>query len=89
MRLKKENYGRVGYRSFGCGGSSSVVCKAVSVQPKTEIEGLNIAEDVTQVSKVLIFFFWNREVGVVVLVEKFRVFFFFGYDCWSSNNFDY
>ncbi|XP_022151913.1 cysteine synthase [Momordica charantia] len=28
--------------------SASVVCKAVSVKPQTEIEGLNIAEDVTQ-----------------------------------------
>ncbi|KAK9289254.1 hypothetical protein L1049_017730 [Liquidambar formosana] len=28
--------------------SYPVVCKAVSVKPKTEIEGLNIAEDVTQ-----------------------------------------
>jgi len=28
---------------------STVVCKAVSVKPQTEIEGLNIAEDVTQV----------------------------------------
>uniref|UniRef100_I1KLU7 Cysteine synthase n=1 Tax=Glycine max TaxID=3847 RepID=I1KLU7_SOYBN len=27
---------------------STVVCKAVSVKPQTEIEGLNIAEDVTQ-----------------------------------------
>ncbi|CAL0312092.1 unnamed protein product [Lupinus luteus] len=27
---------------------SSVVCKAVSVNPKTDVEGLNIAEDVTQ-----------------------------------------
>ncbi|KAI3959943.1 hypothetical protein MKX01_030234, partial [Papaver californicum] len=27
---------------------SSVVCKAVSVKPSTEIEGLNIAEDVSQ-----------------------------------------
>ena len=28
----------------------SVVCKAVSVKPQTDVEGLNIAEDVTQVS---------------------------------------
>ncbi|KAJ0034313.1 hypothetical protein Pint_26172 [Pistacia integerrima] len=49
LRLKKkENYGRVGYRSCGSGSSGSVVCKAVSVQRQTEIEGLNIAEDVTQ-----------------------------------------
>ncbi|KAL5576303.1 hypothetical protein UlMin_018002 [Ulmus minor] len=28
--------------------ASSVVCKAVSVKPQTEVEGLNIADDVTQ-----------------------------------------
>ncbi|KAJ4954630.1 hypothetical protein NE237_011413 [Protea cynaroides] len=28
--------------------STSIVCKAVTVKPETEIEGLNIAEDVTQ-----------------------------------------
>ncbi|KAL5781276.1 hypothetical protein ACOSP7_006305 [Xanthoceras sorbifolium] len=39
-RLKK--FEKVSYR--GC----SVVCKAVSVKAQTEIEGLNIAEDVTQ-----------------------------------------
>ncbi|MBA0740544.1 hypothetical protein Gogos_013739 [Gossypium gossypioides] len=42
LRFKKLNYGK-GY-SFGF----SVVCKAVSVKPDTEIEGLNIADDVTQ-----------------------------------------
>lgn len=31
------------------GRKSKIMCEAVSVQPKTEIEGLNIAEDVTQV----------------------------------------
>ena len=38
---------------------STVVCKAVSVKPQTETEGLNIADDVTQVSgkKNLWFFF--------------------------------
>ncbi|XP_022849181.1 cysteine synthase, chloroplastic/chromoplastic-like [Olea europaea var. sylvestris] len=30
------------------GSKSKIMCEAVSVQPKTEIEGLNIAEDVTQ-----------------------------------------
>ncbi|KAI9194683.1 hypothetical protein LWI28_008154 [Acer negundo] len=40
QRLKK--FEKVSYR--GC----SVVCKAVSMKPQTEIEGLNIAEDVTQ-----------------------------------------
>lgn len=44
LRFKKLNYGK-GY-SFGF----SVVCKAVSDKPDTEIEGLNIADDVTQVS---------------------------------------
>lgn len=29
--------------------ANEMVCKAVSVEPHTEIEGLNIAEDVTQV----------------------------------------
>ncbi|KAA3454648.1 cysteine synthase, chloroplastic/chromoplastic-like [Gossypium australe] len=42
LRFKKLNYGK-GYSS-----GFSVVCKAVSVRPDTEIEGLNIADDVTQ-----------------------------------------
>ncbi|MBA0801250.1 hypothetical protein Gohar_011626 [Gossypium harknessii] len=42
LRFKKLNYGK-GYSS-----GFSVVCKAVSVKPDTEIEGLNIADDVTQ-----------------------------------------
>ncbi|OMO62169.1 Tryptophan synthase beta subunit-like PLP-dependent enzymes superfamily [Corchorus capsularis] len=43
LRLKKLNYGK------GSSSAFSVVCKAVSVKPDTEIEGLNIADDVTQV----------------------------------------
>ncbi|XVF84276.1 hypothetical protein PTKIN_Ptkin17bG0023800 [Pterospermum kingtungense] len=43
LRVKKLNYGK-GSAASGF----SVVCKAVSVKPDTEIEGLNIAEDVTQ-----------------------------------------
>ncbi|TXG72694.1 hypothetical protein EZV62_001273 [Acer yangbiense] len=39
---RPKKFEKVSYR--GC----SVVCKAVSVKPQTEIEGLNIAEDVTQ-----------------------------------------
>lgn len=42
----------------------SVTCKAVSVTPQTEIEGLNIAEDVTQVISyflVLFFFFFGSD----------------------------
>lgn len=39
LKYKKCNYGS---------SASSVVCK-VSVKPQTEVEGLNIAEDVTQV----------------------------------------
>ncbi|KAG7032367.1 Cysteine synthase, chloroplastic/chromoplastic [Cucurbita argyrosperma subsp. argyrosperma] len=43
LKSKKNNlYGAVSSSSV------SVVCKAVSVKPQTEIEGLNIAEDVTQ-----------------------------------------
>ncbi|XVE84415.1 hypothetical protein DITRI_Ditri17bG0012200 [Diplodiscus trichospermus] len=42
LRLKKLNYGK------GSSSGFSVVCKAVSVKPDTGIEGLNIAEDVTQ-----------------------------------------
>ncbi|TYG55163.1 hypothetical protein ES288_D09G249700v1 [Gossypium darwinii] len=42
LRFKKHKYGK-GYSS-----GFSVVCKAVSVKPDTEIEGLNIADDVTQ-----------------------------------------
>ncbi|KAF5452549.1 hypothetical protein F2P56_027529 [Juglans regia] len=43
LRLRNKNFGSRRLPS-GC----SVVCKAVSVKPPTEIEGLNIAEDVTQ-----------------------------------------
>lgn len=43
-----------------------VVCKAVSVQSETEIEGLNIAEDVTQVKMIvngpLLFFLFAIEM---------------------------
>ncbi|KAF2298359.1 hypothetical protein GH714_023051 [Hevea brasiliensis] len=39
LKYKKDKYGS---------SASSVVCKAVSVKPQTEVEGLNIAEDVTQ-----------------------------------------
>ncbi|GMI71893.1 O-acetylserine (thiol) lyase B, ARABIDOPSIS THALIANA CYSTEIN SYNTHASE-B [Hibiscus trionum] len=42
LRFKKLNYGK------GSSSGLSVVCKAVSVKPDTEIEGLNIADDVTQ-----------------------------------------
>ncbi|XVF37557.1 hypothetical protein REPUB_Repub20aG0019700 [Reevesia pubescens] len=42
LRLKKLNYGK------GSSSGFSVVCKAVSVKPDTEIEGLNIADDVSQ-----------------------------------------
>ena len=44
LRLRNKNCASRRLSS-GC----SVVCKAVSVKPPTEIEGLNIAEDVTQV----------------------------------------
>ncbi|XP_022733871.1 cysteine synthase, chloroplastic/chromoplastic-like [Durio zibethinus] len=42
LRLRKLNYGK------GSASGFSVVCKAVSVKPDTQIEGLNIADDVTQ-----------------------------------------
>ncbi|XWS13122.1 hypothetical protein CRYUN_Cryun36dG0010600 [Craigia yunnanensis] len=42
LRLKKLNYGK------GSSSGLSVVCKAVSVKHETEIERLNIADDVTQ-----------------------------------------
>ncbi|XP_039037858.1 cysteine synthase, chloroplastic/chromoplastic-like isoform X1 [Hibiscus syriacus] len=42
LRFKKPNYGK------GSPSGFSLVCKAVSVKPDTEIEGLNIADDVTQ-----------------------------------------
>ncbi|KAK9082771.1 hypothetical protein Scep_029242 [Stephania cephalantha] len=41
LNFKKPN-------EFAKKSSISVVCKAVSVKPETEIEGLNIAEDVSQ-----------------------------------------
>lgn len=46
--------GSASSRKGGGGGASGIVCKAVSLEAETEIEGLNIAEDVTQVS--LLFF---------------------------------
>ncbi|GKV36194.1 hypothetical protein SLEP1_g44349 [Rubroshorea leprosula] len=44
LRLTRQHkkHGKVSYSGL------SVTCKAVSVPPQTEIEGLNIAEDVTQ-----------------------------------------
>ncbi|KAH9726845.1 cysteine synthase [Citrus sinensis] len=42
-RRLKQNLYKVSYKPC-----NSVVCKAVSVKPQTGIEGLNIAEDVTQ-----------------------------------------
>ncbi|CBI24697.3 hypothetical protein VitviT2T_007603 [Vitis vinifera] len=39
LNLKNNQRGKVSF---------SVVCKAVSVKPQTDVEGLNIAEDVTQ-----------------------------------------
>ncbi|XP_039062295.1 cysteine synthase-like isoform X2 [Hibiscus syriacus] len=42
LRFKKLNYGK------GSSSGFSVVCEAVSVKPDTAIEGLNIADDVTQ-----------------------------------------
>jgi cysteine synthase A len=37
------------YQKAKSSSSFSVVCKAVSAKPQTAVEGLNIAEDVTQV----------------------------------------
>ncbi|KAK3444229.1 hypothetical protein EUGRSUZ_L00009 [Eucalyptus grandis] len=49
LRLKKKSLGSFSASSSSSSSSGfSVVCKAVSVTPQTEIEGLNIAEDVTQ-----------------------------------------
>ncbi|XVE80897.1 hypothetical protein DITRI_Ditri15bG0018000 [Diplodiscus trichospermus] len=42
LRLKNLKYGK------GSSSGFSVVCKAVSVKPETEVEGLNIADDVIQ-----------------------------------------
>ena len=48
LKSKKSNL-------FGTVSSSSVsiVCKAVSAKPETEIDGLNIAKDVTQVKMMV------------------------------------
>lgn len=48
----------------------SIVCKAVSVQPKsaTEVEGLNIAEDVTQVNLS-----FNPYLGSFRVLEIIRI----------------
>ncbi|XVE84414.1 hypothetical protein DITRI_Ditri17bG0011500 [Diplodiscus trichospermus] len=43
LGLKKLNYEKGSFSGF------SVVCKAVSVKPDEEIQGLNTADDVTQV----------------------------------------
>jgi len=64
---------------------SLVVCKAVSVKPQTEIEGLNIAEDVTQVSLTEFASLWmgcwkflhllSFSLGYTCLDELFRCFY--------------
>ncbi|KAM2668852.1 hypothetical protein EV2_020395 [Malus domestica] len=41
-----------GLRLKGKCWSSSVVCKVVCVKPQTTVEGLNIAEDITQVAQL-------------------------------------
>lgn len=63
-RLKQNLY-KVSYKPC-----NSVVCKAVSVKSQTEIEGLNIAEDVTQVSEIL-----SCELGLFCLFKVWIIFF--------------
>ncbi|GAA0167915.1 hypothetical protein LIER_22750 [Lithospermum erythrorhizon] len=47
-----------------CVLSGSISCKAVSVaQPETEVEGLNIADDVTQVAELV--FFLCEPLGLI------------------------
>lgn len=43
----------------GSASASGIVCKAISLEAETEIEGLNIAEDVTQVTMLFLFFHLN------------------------------
>lgn len=38
----------IGTKTASCSSGGRICCKAVAVKPQTEIEGLNIAEDVTQ-----------------------------------------
>ncbi|KAI4324373.1 hypothetical protein L6164_023918 [Bauhinia variegata] len=46
--LRHGSYSTRSWSRVRLSSPSSFVCKAVSVKPQTEIEGLNIAEDVTQ-----------------------------------------
>lgn len=48
----------------------AVVCKAVSVKPQIEIEGLNIAEDVTQVKFWCLISFWACLVAEKILKKN-------------------
>lgn len=43
-----RNQSSTAIKITSCASSSRILCKAVSIKPDTEIEGLNIAEDVTQ-----------------------------------------
>lgn len=59
-------------RIASCPTHSPVVRKAVSMKPQTEIEGLNIAEDVTQVLEKR---FVNLLFKFVLLILSFAKFF--------------
>lgn len=50
---------------------NGIVCRAVSVEPETEIEGLNIAEDVTQVRQYISIYlcFYVNNLNKCALIE--------------------
>ena len=52
--------------------SYTIVCRAVSVKPQTEIEGLNIAEDVTQVSRLTPFLYDSPESLTACLLRAWN-----------------
>ncbi|GMP55064.1 hypothetical protein CsSME_00020002 [Camellia sinensis var. sinensis] len=70
--IRFSNRCGVGFSSLSLDNSGRVcfpiVCKAVSVTPQTQIEGLNIAEDVTQVSHSLLFFTLVHYTIILLLV---------------------
>lgn len=69
LRVSHKKQNLHGKRVSLSGSASSVVCKAVSVKPQTEIEGLNIAEDVSQVWLSFFgLFYGSCEVGLETLM---------------------
>lgn len=54
-------------KNGGCVGGT--VCKAVSVAAETEVEGLNIADDVTQVRLLLALYLFSDEEMLMACLD--------------------